>query len=214
MSRFPRLSSDTFYAGRFTAFTDHLLLGALVFATALPVVTWFAALTAGAGLSRAREVSDTTISPRTYLAQLREVLRSGPGVLVVPTVVLAVLVVDMVALHAGLGASTVATALVMASALAVGVVALRSAALYTPGAAWSDVLRRAARLTGTDLGGSALLVGALLTCALVGTWVPPMVVVLAGPLCLAAAAVTARQSSVLTAPQNTHLTTAPRRSPS
>lgn len=215
MSRIPRFSTDRMYASRFAAFTDHLLLGALVFVFSLPVVTWFAALSAGAGLSRDREEFDATISPRTYAARFRGILRAGPSVIVVPTLVVAVLVVDAIALHAGLGASRLATALILTCVTTVGVVALRSAALFTPGARWQAVVQKAWRLTGSDLRGSALLVGALATSVLVAAWVPPMVVVLAGPLCLAAAAITARQpvrrsAAPLTVPFITEL----RRNPS
>ncbi|MGC5165274.1 hypothetical protein [Luteimicrobium sp. DT211] len=178
------------YSGRFVAFTDALLLGALVVVGSLPVITWFVALAAGADLARAREEGDVTVGVRTYASRWVAALRSGASGVVVPTLALVLLLVDAFAVRAGLGAPAVVAA---ALATLVGAaVALRVAVQWRPGTRWPDAARSGLQVARDDVVGTGLLVAAVVVVAVLVRWIPPLVVVVTGPLCVAAAAVSAR----------------------
>ncbi|MCO5953634.1 hypothetical protein [Microbacterium yannicii] len=182
------------YRGRFVAFTDALLLGVLVLLGSLPVVTWFVAVAAGARLARLRETEDATVGWRTYWKAWRDAAASGfVGSFLVPVLVLGVLAADLFAVRAGLDAPATAAAAI--SAIVLATVALRTAAEWRVGIAWSEAVRAAVSRASTDLSGTALLATAVVGVALIVTWVPPVAIAAGGPLCVAAAAVRARAES-------------------
>ncbi|MEL7977780.1 hypothetical protein AAG589_18080 [Isoptericola sp. F-RaC21] len=189
--RLRRPDAHRTYAGRFVAFTDALLLGMLVVAGALPVVTWFVALAAGADLVRSREERDVTVGARQYARRWVAALRSGAAGVVVPTLALLVVIADAYAVRAGLGGPAAFAA--TAAAVVVGTIALRVAAAWRPSTSWADAARDGMVHAREDLPGTALLAVAVLIVAALVQWIPPLLVVVAGPLCVAAAAVTARR---------------------
>ena len=177
--------------GWLALFADCLLTGVLTALAALGVVTAFPALAAGCAVLRSRAYEDRSVGPRRYLLLFVAALRTGVLGLLVPVAVVAVLVADGLAVAAGVpGAVPLGVLLAVATAAAV-VLGLRTAAAWRPGERWPAVTRRAARAAPRDPGGSALLLLAgVVTVALVVT-VPLTVVLVAGPLALAAVAVDA-----------------------
>jgi hypothetical protein len=178
--------------GRFALFADCLLLGCLTAVAALPVVTAYPALVAACAVLRERAVDDRSIGLRPYLARLGQVFRSGLSGVVAPILVAGVLLLDLLAVAAGVpGSGPLAGLLVVAGSVAV-VVGLRVAARWRPGSRWPVVARSALAAAGRDLGGSALLLLAGVAAAGIAVAVPVTVLLVGGPLALAAVAVDLR----------------------
>jgi hypothetical protein len=179
------------YAGRFTAFADALLLGALVALGSLPVATWFVALAAAADLARDRESRDVTVGLRSYGERWIQALRTGWAGVVVPTLGLVVVAADLLAVGAGLDQPAFLAPAALAGLL-VGALTVRCAAAWRPGRTWRACLDDALRESRDDPAGTALLAGAVLAAALLARSVPPTAVVVPGLLALAGAAVRSR----------------------
>lgn len=182
----------------FALLGETLLTGVLVLVGSIPVVTAPAALAAGAALLR-RHVDGYDTSARGYahdwLAAVRDLWVLG---------VLLLGAVGVVAVNTGLtasgalpGAPAVRWVTWLAAACA-AVVLVRSAT------AWSDdeaggaagvrqVLSRGAARSRDDLTGSALLLAALVMCAVLVWMLTPLVLVTGGLLSLAAVAVETRR---------------------
>lgn len=176
--------------GRFATFAESLLLGVLVFVAALPLVTGFAAVTAGCALFADRE--HTPVGVRSYCRRLRAVARTGPAGLAVPVVPAVVLAFDWAAVRAGLPGHQVLGPLISLSAAGAVAVGLRAAALWRPGATWPAVWRAGAEAARADPYGTGLLAFAVVAVVIV-SWTFPVVTPLAlGQLVLAAVAVDAR----------------------
>jgi hypothetical protein len=172
-------------SSRFHLFADCLLLGVFLLLCSLPVVTAYPALVAGCTVLREQAHGGPGVTPANLFAALRRVLRSGRAVVLVPTGVVALLWLDAIALDAhgpGLGAAfAVATAVLAA-------VGLRCAAGWREGMPWRAVLVAAFRsmpeqpLVPVLLAGSAVAVTVLLTMS------PVLLLIVLGPLTLAATA--------------------------
>ncbi|MGY0061170.1 hypothetical protein ACWY4P_32285 [Streptomyces sp. LZ34] len=169
----------------FHLFADCLLLGVFLLVCSLPVVTAFPALVAGCTVLREQARGGPGVTPATLLAALRRVLRSGPAVCLVPAGALALLWLDAVALDArgpGMG-----TPMAVAGAV-VAAMGLRCAAGWRDGTAWRVVVVAAFRsmperpLLPVLLAGSAVAAAALLAMS------PVLLLVVLGPLALAATA--------------------------
>lgn len=176
--------SDTFHA-----FADVLYTGVLVFVLSLPVVTAFAALGAGVGALREARATDGHVTvPAVWRGFRVRALRHPIAQLVLPTLVLALLVLDLVALPF-LGADPTMSALVpIVLGSATGAVALRAAGAWREGQSAVRTLRLAWGRMSDDGSGTVVL---LLTVAAAGgvvATVPLLIVVMAGPLALAALA--------------------------
>lgn len=175
---------------RFALFSDVLLLGLMTTVAALPVLTAPAAMsTACAALDR-RVRHDETITVPGYLRALRARLRTGDllaGVAVVAGG--ALLLFNALLAGAGLpGAAVFRPALLAAGAL-LAVVLLRACARPESATSWREAARTAAYETVRAPRGSAVLLLAVATAAVCAWAYPPLVVLVPGPLALAARAV-------------------------
>lgn len=174
----------------FHAFADTLYTGVLIFALALPVVTWFAALSAGVqALREAREQdSHVTVGSvwRPFVSRIR---RHWFVHLVLPAAIVAVLVLDVLILPF-LGAdATTAMVIPIVLASAVGAIALRVAGTWRDGVPVRTTLAVAWRRMSEDGAGSALLALAVAAAGAIVSFVPLLAIVMAGPLALAGVAV-------------------------
>lgn len=172
---------------RLALFAEAMLTGLLVFLASLPVVTAFAAFTAGCAALRDRGSEGVGVRP--YSRLFLEVLRTGPGVLVIPALVPAVLLADWVALHAGApGAQVLFPVLLIGSA----VFAMRTATAWRPERSWRAAMRLAAASLRDDLYGTFLLALAVLAALLIGVMIPIIAPLILGQVVLACLAVEAR----------------------
>lgn len=176
-----------------------LLVGAVVLALSLPVVTAVPALAAGTRHLR-RWVDGYADPLRTVALDTVRALRGWwPVALAVPA--LALLIAYDVWL-ARTGALPGGTAVLVVTALVAAVVVavlLRACGLWEPGTTPRATLREAARLSADDLGGSVLLVAAAGLCAVMVWMLLPLLVVIGGLLALAVVAVERRRALALEA---------------
>ncbi|MFD7504398.1 hypothetical protein [Streptomyces sp. NPDC059850] len=170
----------------FAPFADCLLLGVFLLLASLPVVTAYPALVAGCTVLREQAHGGPGVTPRHFLAALRRVLRSGPSVWLAPAGVLALLWLDALALdaHGGPGAGP-AFAVATAALAALG---LRCAAAWRDGVRWRAVLASAFRSVPGQPLVPVLLAGSTAAAAVLLTMSPVLLLVVLGPLALAATA--------------------------
>ncbi len=174
----------SWYFGWFTLLGESLLLGLLVFAAALPLVTAFPAVVAGCALLRSR--GEVSVGVRSFAVRLAAAMR--PAAVAAPCVVAAVLALDVAAVRAGAPGGRALAVLLPLCGLGAAGLGLRAAAACRPGLAWRAVVRRAA----ADPGG-VLLLSAASTAGLFVAWSVPIVTPLVlGQLVLAAVAIDAR----------------------
>lgn len=178
--------------GRFALFADCLLLGCFTAVAALPVVTAYPALVAACAVLRERVVDDRSVGPRRYAERLCQVVRSGPSGLLVPPLLAGALVLDALAVAAGVPGSGPLTVLLAAAASVAAVLGLRIAARWRPGARWPRLARGAALAAARDVPGCLLLWLATAAGTAIALAVPITVLLVAGPVALAAVAVEAR----------------------
>lgn len=164
-----------------------LLIGVLVCAAALPVLTAVPALAAGAVLLRELVDDGRTPTVRRFVVLLGVAVRD-PVAVAVPAGVLAVGALDVLALLGGLPGAVVLGPVIGLALVAVALVLLRTAARWRPGQRWAVLLAEPSR----DWGGYAYLVVALAVAALVLGQAPAFAVVLPGLLVFAAVAVERR----------------------
>lgn len=177
------------HSATFHAFADMLYAGVLIFGLSLLVVTWFAALSAGVEALRTARRDDTHVSARTVAAAFADrVVRHPLSHVVAPTLVTAVLVVDVIVLPYVAPGSLWSIVLPVVLAAALGAIALRVAGAWRRESAPRDSLALAWRRMSTDGAGSALLFLAVVTAGAIVTIVPMLAVVIPGPLALAAVA--------------------------
>ncbi|MFG1922742.1 hypothetical protein [Cryptosporangium sp. NPDC048952] len=175
------------FSNRFTLFADVLLVGVLTFLASLPVVTAYAALTAAC-----RVLSPgATVTVRGYGTELLGVLRSHPGVLGFPLLLLG----DAMAVARGAPGG----ALLAGTLGVIALLGLAAAARWEPGVPWSAVVRRA----GVDLlrhpTDTALLLAAVAVSVILSLTVPLMITLVPGVLALAAVAIPYRRTVALAA---------------
>ncbi|HEX6347124.1 hypothetical protein [Umezawaea sp.] len=179
---------------RFPLFAECLTAGLLVVLAALPLVTLLPALAAGCAHVKAHVDGETT-AVRAFLVRLRAASRGGAGPSVGVLLGFGVLAADVVVvrrvdLHGGGAVGAVCAA----AAVALAVVVLRAAADWSPGSAWSALVRGAARRAVADAAGSLLLVVALGVLVVVTWQLPPLVVPMLGCVLMAAVAVERRRA--------------------
>lgn len=173
----------------FQLFSDTLYVGVLVFGLSLLVVTWFAALSAGVEALRDARAGDRHVSARrVWSAFVDRVIRHPLSHIVLPTVVTAVLVFDVVALPYVAPGEAWALALPIVLAAGLGAVALRVAGAWRRGLPARVTFARAWRRMSQDAAGSALLVIAVAAAGAIVSIAPLLLVVMLGPLALAALA--------------------------
>jgi hypothetical protein len=177
---------------RLTAAAETLLVGVLVCAASLPIVTALAAAGAGAATLEEFAESGTPVRLRRFVSLLRAAL-ADPVVWLVPPTLAVVGLLDVLAVAGGLPGRAVVgpvLALVAAAAL-VGCTA--AAVRWRPGIRWSSTLMEGADACVGDPAGSVLMLGALVVVVLVTSAEPAFVVIAPGLVLLAAVAVHRRR---------------------
>ncbi|WP_081736405.1 YesL family protein [Amycolatopsis orientalis] len=171
---------------RLTEFSDCLLLGMLVCLGSVPVVTAGPAFAAGCAVARRWRDGD---SPPMFPAFRDAFVRHLPGGVpfsAAAVAVITVLCADLALFGAGLpGGRSLAVVLALLLAASV-VVVLRTCSVVAPGEGWRAALRTAVYLS-RDVRGSALLAAAVGVAGFVVWMQPLMLLIVAGPLTLAAA---------------------------
>lgn len=177
----------------FAAFSDALYTGVLVFALALPVVTWFAALSAGIEELRESRIDDRHVrAGRVWAAFAHRVRRHPISHVLVPLVLTALVIVDVVLLPYVAPGELWAIVLPVALAAGLGAVALRIAGAWRRDRTTRSNVMIAWRRMSDDAGGSALLVLAVMTAGTLVTVAPMLAFVMFGPVALAAVAMDRR----------------------
>ncbi|WP_211256597.1 hypothetical protein, partial [Actinoalloteichus caeruleus] len=125
---------------RFALFADCLYLGLLVLVSSLPLVTAYAAITAGSGLLRQRVREDTSFTIGGYFARLLAVIRHQWLVLVAPLGLALLLGVNAVAVASGAPGADVVEPVLWLIGAALLVVGLRAAVLWTPDTGWRETV--------------------------------------------------------------------------
>ena len=177
------------YSSSFRFLSDTLLAGILVLALSLPVVTWFAALTGATTALRDARLADDPIRARRVLQHTWASIRRHPLLtLLAPTVFLAFIVGDLLILPHVLGNATTALYVIGAIAAGVGAFALRIIGAWREERSARQIIRIAWERMSADPVGSLLLLGACVCAGLIVSFSPPLILVIGGPLALAALA--------------------------
>ncbi|TDB78077.1 hypothetical protein [Micromonospora sp. KC723] len=177
---------------RFALFAECLTAGLLVALSILPVVTLLPALAAGCAHIRAHVDGETT-AIRAFFTRAGAAYRGSLPLSLGVAAGYAVLAGDVLILRAGVPGGALVAAACVVAAVALSVVVLRAAAAWSPGAAWTTLVRHAARRAVTgDPSGSLLLVMALGVLVVVTWQLLPLVVPMLGCLLMAAVAVERR----------------------
>ncbi|ASU78863.1 hypothetical protein CDG81_11880 [Actinopolyspora erythraea] len=187
------------FGAGFELFADMLGIGVATTLASLPVVTAPAAVSTACGQLRARSQGRRSPDGTGYFRALARRLCGprGPADLLagaVSVLVGALLVVDALLLRSvrGIPGTGIVTVTLILLAASLAAVCLRTVALPTSEHGWRPALRLAARATALDPLGSVLLVAAVAVAALCVWMLPVLVVLILGPLSLAATAVQAR----------------------
>lgn len=194
-SRTPPHRGDVFGA-RFELFADVLAVGLAVSVAVLPLVTAPAALATACTLLRRRRTYGEPCTAGRFFTALRGRL-AHPGEWAAGAAALvfaALLAADAGLAAAGLPGGAPFAAALAAVAAAAAVVGLRSCALRTdePAPGWGPAVRAGAARAASDLPGSGLVVLALCTAGVCAWALPPVLLLLPGPLALALTAVELR----------------------
>jgi len=177
------------YSTSFRLLSDTLLAGLLVLALSLPVVTWFAALTGATAALRDARAAEDPIRVRRILGHGWSAVRRHPLLtLLAPAVFVAFILADLLVLPHLLGDATLALWALGAIASGVGAFALRIAGAWRADRTARGVLALAWGRMSADPVGTLMLFGACAAAALIVSFSPPLVLVIGGPLALAALA--------------------------
>jgi len=159
----------------------------------LPVITWPAAVAAGAAHLRRFLSAEATPASEFF----RDAVRALPGALGVgaaTTALAAVVGLDLVLLSAGgLPGGVPVAALVAAIGVAALVLTVIAASLWSPGTPWRALLRISPRVERADLSGTAYTVAALGLAATIVWQFLPLVIPVFGLLAFALVAVGERR---------------------
>jgi hypothetical protein len=177
------------HSSTFHLFADMLYAGVLIFLLSIPVITWFAALSAGVEALRTARETDRHLSARVvWSAFVDRVVKHPLSHVVVPTLVTAVVVVDVVVLPYVAPGELWSTILPIVLAAGVGAIGLRIVGAWRRDGRPREMLGTAWRRMSTDAAGSALLVLAVVTAGVIVAVAPMLAIVMPGPLALAAVA--------------------------
>lgn len=192
-ARSRRMSAINPHSTGFAAFADVLYTGVLLFGLSIPLVTWFAALSAGIEELRDSRAQDRHVSARrVWRAFGDRVVRHPLSHILAPALLTAILVFDVLLLpYVGPGELwSVVLPIVLAAGL--GAVALRVAGAWRRGGHPRRILFTAWRRMSGDVGGTLLLLLAVATAGSIVAIAPMLAVVILGPVALAAVAMDRR----------------------
>ncbi|WP_031486786.1 hypothetical protein [Streptomyces bicolor] len=179
------------FGERFAVFAECLLTGVWIAVACLGVVTYPAALAAGARHLRRRTAHEGG-GRREFVADFRAALRGGWVVGLAGWAVAGAVWVDVLAARAGIPGGPLVGAVGLFALIGLVVALLRAAAVWTPGVSWRGLLADAGRRTVLDPAGSFLVVCGLGVVALSGAFITPLAVPVLGAAVAAAVAVEER----------------------
>jgi uncharacterized membrane protein YesL len=170
---------------RLTEFGDCLQVGMLVCLASLPVVTAGPAFAAGcAVVSRWRDGESPPMVP-LFRGEFTRQLRGGVPFTIAAVAIGLLVSVDLALLGTELPGHGVLSAVLPFITAVLVVLALRTCSVVSTHDGWLAALRAAARLS-LNVRGSALLAAAVVTAGVLVWMQPLMLLVVAGPLTLAA----------------------------
>ncbi|MFE7167998.1 hypothetical protein [Streptomyces sp. NPDC057616] len=184
------------FGPRMTLFADVLGVGLATTVACLPLLTAPAALSTACAVLRAAGEDQPATTGR-YFALLRQRLRRGDlpaGALALAGALL--LAADLALAGAGLPGAPLFAAAAAAIGACATVTALRACARPASLTNWRTALHEAAHDAARDLGGSALILLAVVTAALCAWMLVPLAFLTPGPLALALTAVDVRRAGV------------------
>ncbi|MGW7073481.1 hypothetical protein ACWGII_00295 [Streptomyces sp. NPDC054855] len=180
------------FGPRMTLFADVLALGVVTALACLPLITAPAALSTACAIVRGTG-DDQPVTARRYVAVLRRRFRAGDlaaGAVALAGVVL--FAADLALAGAGLPGGRVFAVTAAAIGACAVVVGLRACARPASLTDWRAALREAAGDSAGDVGGSALVLLALVAAALCAWMMLPLAFLVPGPLALALTAIDVR----------------------
>ncbi|MFE7907475.1 hypothetical protein [Streptomyces albogriseolus] len=177
--------------GRFALFAECLLTGVWIALAALPLVTYPAALAAGARHLR-RHLAHEQGGWREFTADFRAAVRGGWLVGLAGWAAVAVVWTDLRAVRAGLPGGPLVGVVGVLALIGAAAALLRAAALWRPGVPWRPLMARAGRHTVRDPAGSFLLIGGLAVVVCSAWFSTPLAVPVLGAVAAAAVAVEER----------------------
>lgn len=180
---------------RFGVFAECLLTGVWIAIASLPLVTWPAALAAGARHLRRHLGGQESAGRREFAADFRAAARRGWAVGLAGWVAAWLLWLDLAAVRAGLPGGPLVAAVGILAFIGCAVAGLRAAADWAPGASWRALLGAAGRRTVLDPAGSLLIVGGFAVVAASAWFAAPLAVPVIGAVTAAAVAVEQRYAS-------------------
>jgi len=182
-----------FGGGGVAAFGEMLVVGLVVVALSLPVITFVPALAAGA-----RHLENHLAGERDSVRDLFSLgwraIRSGWVFGLASMAVIGLLLMNVaLSLQGVVPGGTVFALLSGALALGVLVVVCRVAALWKPGLRWSELWRNGRMVTANDPVGSVLVVVGIGVAATVVWMLPPLIVIAPGLIVVALVAAERRR---------------------
>ncbi|MEU9353891.1 hypothetical protein AB0D65_23715 [Streptomyces griseoloalbus] len=183
--------TESRFWGRFALFAECLLTGVWIAVAALPLVTYPAALAAGAR-HLGRHLAHERGGWREFAADFRSAVRGGWIVGLAGWAAVAAVWFDLRAVRAGLPGGPLVGAVGVFALIGAAAALLRAAALWRPGASWRPLLARAGRHTVLDPAGSFLIIGGLAVVACSAWFSAPLAVPVLGAVAAAAVAVEER----------------------
>jgi hypothetical protein len=181
------------HSAAFSTFADVLYTGVLVCALSIPLVTAFAALSAGAqALREARDADRHVTIGAVWRPFADRVAHHWFATIVLPVVVTVLLAGDLVVMPYLVPDALLAAAIPAVVASAAGALALRIAGTWRPGVAARATLAASWRRMSDDAGGSLLLALTVAAAGAVVVIMPFLVLLMPGMLALAAVAIDRR----------------------
>ncbi|SDE17368.1 hypothetical protein [Glycomyces harbinensis] len=174
-----------FGGGSLALFGEMIVVGLVVTAASLPLVTAVPAIAAGVH-HLDRHVTDRGDGLGEFLSAVRRAARGGLAVGAATALVVGLLGLNVALGVQGLVPGGAPLAVVSAAfAVVIAVVAVRAASLWEPSARWRELLREAAHLTTADPAGTAYILIGLGVAAVVSWMFLPLIVIAPGMLAVA-----------------------------
>lgn len=192
----PAENLQRFGGGAIAPFGQMLVVGLVISALSLPLITAVGAL-AGGTFHLEQHLRAKADSLGDLLAQSWRAIRSGWWVGLGTVGALGIIVLNMSLAWQGLipGGRWY---LVLSGALGaiLAAVVCRSAALWQPGSRWSRLLRQGRDVTIDDPVGTVIVLASFGVCAVVVWMLPPLIVITPGMLAIALVAVERRRAGI------------------